>query len=1642
MTSEKIQHQIAVRLEELREKLLDLSARNKLLNFRHTKTNSIRAVDELPNQLFDHLRKGHRLYFAPVPFPTDRELAKYRSAEEGVPRARATRRPLTPPPAEEWAQHCGIEPRYDPPVDTGDSDAHKHRDNQIQTLLYPEELESRLRKVRNDARTAIEESGANMLYLAFGFLQWCETVASDKTYLAPLVLMPVELSREPSAEGRYRYSVSWTGEDLQTNLSLQKKVEIDFGLALPDLDDQTKPEKYFECIRRVIRPQQDWRVRRFVTLALFHFGKLLVYRDLDPTNWPDAAAFEGNPVVRRLLLGDEGGDAWPGTDSVDIDAESIDLRLELVDRADSSQATALARALDSQSMVIQGPPGTGKSQTITNLVAAALARGKSVLFVSEKLAALEVVQRRLADLGLSEFCLELHSHKTRKQALIESLKRRLSMGRVRPPQAFDRVRAKLSEKRAELERYATQIAQPVGALGWPAHRVLFEAGSIRRQLGQLTSAVVQPAGFDPLAVSEADLDRARAALVSIYQRTEQIAEYGEPRHHPWAGVSAAHVLSIDARTLADAASDWANKLNVLSDTLKSFRESYQLDEEDWPLVESISWFQRLARDLHAVRRAVRDVERLRERVRDVLAFGDCGQGLETLQSTIELAASAPFSSLSVRCPELLQGEVDDGLAVLGQRIDNLNERERRLKARIDLDADLDADVAKVAAVHLARRGLFRIFSREWRSARKLARHIAPTGASKGPRASDLVAFAEWREARKELDSDQGLRRIIGPSFRGAATDIDALRAVRSWFKAIEQSFSSASQLVRAVAMLDAQGLRSLETAANDPAYASLQLIRTYVVERNIAEPPWGDTGIWQFLVRDAVPGALAEVVLNLEHDHDWTILCDAARRTFDARLAAEEAERLFAERSGLDRSLWFAQVDANTIKERGARANRAAESPDALAGWLSFQKAFAEVSMSGAVDVARQAFDGTIPFDRAEDVYNYLLFDNLGRAIFRSSEVIRKYGSVEHGELRAQFRSLDEQLMELRREQIASDLARRTIPQGRAGATASSYTDLALVHREIGKQRRHIPVRDLVNRAGSALQALNPCFMMGPLSVAQYLPPGKMTFDLVIFDEASQVRPEDAVGALARGKQAVIVGDSRQLPPTTFFDRINVFDADGEDDDGDGVGYGVIAESVLEVAEGRLPTEMLRWHYRSDHESLIAFSNARFYDGRLLLFPSRHRRSDRYGVKFHHVTEGQFQSRRNRPEAEHIADAAVAHLRSHPGRSLGVVAMNIEQRDLIQQIIDRKMQDDPALLIRAEDYEQRAEPFFVKNLENVQGDERDVIFISMTYGPSAPGARTHQRFGPISGVGGERRLNVLFTRAKERMEIFSSMRHGNIVIANATQLGPRALKSFLYYAETGMLEEAPLPSDRPMDSDFEAAVYEGLRSLGYSCDPQVGSAGYYIDLAVRDPDDDTSFLLGIECDGAAYHSTKSARDRDRLRQDILEDKLGWTIERVWSTDWFQDADRELERLRVRIEELREERRAHKHRASTRQRDPVSPAESNVPIQVPPALDFEDDRTALLDGNAEPVLGASLNVEDVHQLLIDLREREIRPAFPSSDPSRGLLRKSMLSELLKVRPTTLEEFQRGIRCDLRENTDGSQLKAFGARVFSILEQIAD
>ena len=450
-----------------------------------------------------------------------------------------------------------------------------------------------------------------------------------------------------------------------------------------------------------------------------------------------------------------------------------------------------------------------------------------------------------------------------------------------------------------------------------------------------------------------------------------------------------------------------------------------------------------------------------------------------------------------------------------------------------------------------------------------------------------------------------------------------------------------------------------------------------------------------------------------------------------------------------------------------------------------------------------------------------------------------------------------------------------------------------VIRKQAALRRGHLPLRRLLDQTADVLFALKPCWAMSPLMVSQVLPLTRL-FNLVIFDEASQIVPADAIGSMIRAHQVVVAGDDRQLPPTNFFRQVDSGDAaDDEDSDEGTVSFGAGFESVLDALRPLLPTCPLNWHYRSRDERLVAFSNDRIYGGALTTFPGVARDDClRHVVVAQDPGPGQESS--VTAEVAEVVRLVLEHARTRPKESLGVIALGMRHAERIDAAVRTALSRAGSASLESFFAEDLPEPFFVKNLERVQGDERDAIILSVGYGKHRDGRMRYQ-WGPLLRSGGERRLNVAATRAKRRLTVVSSFASHDVDPGKLTKPGARLLAEYLEYARAGGVPVAASGSGAGSRSAFEADVAARLASLGITLVPQYGVGGYRVDFAAAHPDDPSQMILAVEADGAGYRDSGSVRDRDRLRKEHLE-RLGWRVHRLWSTSWFSDPEAELAKL--------------------------------------------------------------------------------------------------------------------------------------------------
>lgn len=1343
---------VAASLETWTRQLLDLTRRNRALNFRPLTVSTVQVVGPPPAAVHHLVCEEERaLTFAPAP------------EQSALP-----------------------------------------NDGVLQTTLTAEQLDHSLRRIEEQARLSIEEQGVNTLFLALGLLHYTEAEASDVVFRAPLVLLPVSLRR---TSARAAFTLDAADDEPMVNPALAEMLSREYGLALPDLPEaaplppadagSAAPhtlQSLFVDVQALVdalpvaKTGTPWKVTSEVFLGLFSFQKLVMYKDLEA----NAAAIRDHRLVHQLITrrgAVKGGGLGLPDDVRQARLDEVyppELGAHVVD-ADGSQQRALAAVDRGYDLVVEGPPGTGKSQTITNVIAQALHAGKSVLFVAEKMAALDVVHQRLQQAGLGEFCLELHSTRSSKREVIRSIASALDASLLPSPVPAD-AGERLREVRASLSAYVTALHEPFAAMQASPFTAYGELARV------LDAPHVDWTG-DATQVTRLALEQAQSHLQALASAAEAA---GDIATHPWRDTGRTFYPQDQLDAVVAAATAVAHRIpEVRAAAIEATRLL------GLPLLAALT-----------------DLERVRDVV-DLLRRSP-GAPIEQLESPEWNAVPHAATELIGRVREVQRLEAETG---------------RRFHADA-LQVDHTADIAYIEDRSGVLASLFWWLDSRQRAIRTRWTAMRQPGyaASIAAQAHDLKAVVALRTARQTLDDLQAQgARLFGAAWRGAASDVDALDRQAAWVVAfrkvhLRETLPSLALTLAAAGQADLGPADRLDQRASE-LLTCVDRLATLLQWR--ADRP-----------------SLASLPLEQVHERAAGFVTDATRA---ARWGAFAAAR----QDALD-TLAASAVDlADTGRLRFADLPRAV--PRAF--WFAW--------LAACVD-ARPA--------------------------------LARFQALSHEQRVREFRDLDRRVLEDNRARLVASLRARVQTRLHEDDVDAA---MPVLRREMAKQRNHRPIRETLGLAAAAVRAIKPVFLMSPLSVAQFTKGDRPTFDLVVFDEASQLPPEDAVGAIVRGAQLVVVGDPKQLPPTNFFTAARDDLAAADSDDGVDVPD---AESILEAFMGcGVPMSRLKWHYRSAHESLISFSNVSFYDGDLLTFPSVEPMSERLGLRFELVADAVYEGKGlNLIEARRVADAVVAFAREQVvaeqagarALTLGVGTFNLRQQVAIQDLLEERRREDPSL----EPFFDRSrhEPFFVKNLENIQGDERDVIFLSVTYAKGRDG-RLRQHFGPLNGDNGWRRLNVLTTRARRAMRVFSSMRASDI--HEGQSKGGPLLKAFLEYAESGRLDHPVVAASAATESPFEQEVVTDLARRGHLVQPQVGVAGYRIDIGVRDPGAPGRFLLGIECDGVAYHASDTARDRDRLRQQVLEAR-GWTIVRLWSTDWFKDRVGQMERLERAIDDAR------------------------------------------------------------------------------------------------------------------------------------------
>ncbi|MCQ1947573.1 DUF4011 domain-containing protein [Arthrobacter sp. zg-Y1116] len=1341
--------QLPPRISQWKNALLDLSLRNRLINFTKTARFPLAVPDSWIGQFEDLISAG-----TPITLAASDDVAAMQR-ERGVRYGRDL-------PQEQLA----------------DMLVKRHA---VFADVTEAGYQSRMRSLAYKARTLIEETGANNLYLALGSLVWS---LDGKELRSPLVLVPVQL-RPTSKQGPYEVVLDETGGSTP-NYCLLEKLRMEHGMEIPGLADPEEDHSGIDldaalgAVRSAVQAKGlPFRVEPTVDLSILQFAKFRLWKDLDE-HWEELSK---NPLVRHLVSTPTDPFTDPATTETGEDLDELAARVPIP--ADSSQLQAISEAVAGKTFVLEGPPGTGKSQTITNLLTRAVADGKRVLFVAEKRAALEVVQKRLDDVGMGVFALDLHDKGSKPAAVREQIRRALDHHADPDRQGLDAAVSELNKARRGLVRYAARLHDENNA-----ELSLYSARTKELAVGDEAEPLSVPESF----VEKTSIDQLQQ-LRSLLAELPDVADPAAPGDRtPWGFIT--RPLT---KAKAEAASDAARRFQAALDRTTA-------DPEFARVVESA--------------RTVADLGKLRE----VLSAG-----------TLDLDLLDEVASR--RWNNAIDGLGNHVTAFIGAAHPGLD---KVVPEAIDLPvADLHAQ-----AVAAAESGFFGRKKRLIAVRDQLANYIRP-GVVVKPK--DVPALTE------ALLTVQSAARGLACE----AASVPGVRLPESWNPLTE---AGQHMLRHSVDWLRwASDLVKVTGRPGDQTF--LQIIRTYL--RKAGQVPEG------------VGRTAAD-------------LAQAAADLFNAAgVGPRDLEAWLGGATLLDR--WTQTSRGRDVERPGLPS---------LARWLDFMKALEPLNVAGLGAARGQLKSGTIPADDAVGAFER------GLALAAQSERsaatgLDRFEARSHEKMIERFITRSAAIRQQLKAAVPAEvLAQRSFnPQSEAG-------QMGKLHRQLGS-KRGMKVRPLLENFGELITRITPCVLVSPDSVARFFPARSDLFDLVVFDEASQIRVADAVGAMGRGRSVVVVGDSKQMPPTSFAET----SLDRDDEEDDAADTVADEESILsECVSARVPRQWLTWHYRSQDESLIAFSNQQYYDSKLSSFPAPVHGSASadvkgYGVNFIRVTGGHFNRtgkgkllRTNPVEAEAVVAEIRRRFLASPQvyPSVGVVTFNLQQRAYIESLL--RDAEDPRIAEALD----APDGLFVKNLENVQGDERDTILFSTGFSKNERGYLP-LNFGPLNRSGGERRLNVAVTRARRQVIVFSSFDPSDLRAEETSSLGIKHLRSYLDLAASGT---DALPSDgrrKPAVDRHREQIADALRERGLVVATDVGLSDFKVDLSVALPEEPERPLMAILLDSPVWASRGTVGDRDGLPTDVLSRMLRWpSVQRVWLPEWLSDSAAVLDRLEKEI----------------------------------------------------------------------------------------------------------------------------------------------
>lgn len=1238
-----------------------------------------------------------------------------------------------------------------------------------------------LRKMASSAKTFLEETGSNGLYLALGSLSW--TTKEGRKVRSPLILVPVTLVSKN--RGREFFLSIDEGSQIMPNFSLAEKLLRDEGIKLENLVNLVEDESgvdidgTFEYVRKTLANAglMDFRIDENAVLGFFNFSTYRLWRDL-LDNWQ---IFQENALVKHFINTPNQDFKDPATDPIPNDLDDLVSRLPI--SSDASQARAISYAMAGRTFILQGPPGTGKSQTITNLLARALSEGKRVLFVAEKKDALDVVKKRLDAAGLGAFSLDLHDKGMNPKVVKEQLANVIDIAIAADKVGYETARGEYEGAVSPLQKYRNRLHE-VGRLGESIYSALDKKLAVQ---GSTTLDITGEFIANSTAESKEILHRSSKTIAEMGPQT------GTALQNPWSLVLRTSELTVEE----------INELKEIARNLRSDLEVLSRNQKTLSLLQGARSAQELL-----LAKALRYPE---------------AQSLSQVEITSHAFIDAHRNALqSLDTLDAALSEVPYDIS----RLDSL---------------EIDAWITKVQEADTS----FVLF--------------------KGMKQGGVL---------KKLTS------ILGSSITSDKTQV---------MKALEQLRSI--KMRKKQAEVDLSAIPGLRYEVSTNLYLKAEVTANLEKLRRVEEL------ISYISLTHKTPDVFADLNSETTSALDSLVLLGSNLEKF--------IQILKVDTSSID--LWrgnqnFGEKLTQSISEWAVDGLE--HSFSQLTRWivlLSHCQPFREFELERAL---HSLLSGQVSYVDTPNAFLKGYYSALERNLI----VERGFNTFESMTINNHIKNLENAHSEIRdrlpRITGSELLARRGFDSSmKVGAIGDLVATLK-------QPKSRLPIRSLLARHWGIITKVTPCVLASPDSCVRFIDPELPPFDLVVFDEASQIRVANSIGAIGRAKAVIIVGDSKQMPPTSVAQvRANENEDEDEEEAIDGL-LSFDMESILDHCENaRVPDIMLNWHYRSEDESLIAFSNKKYYDGKLNSFPSPSTDKSFKGLSFQYVEGGQFFRPENAENKEKgikgtnaaEIDAILTYLAKRlkdpktQNDSIGIVTFNKPQMDEIL----RRLTDSPDPDIQKAMTEGvGGEEIFVKNLESVQGSERDVILFSVAFSKNLKG-ELPLNFGPLTNTGGERRLNVAITRARKQVRIFCSFKPDDLINRRSSSTGVSHLAQFLKMANKEDEDLSGIYVTHESHPDrMRKQILAALRESGLNAVEEVGLSDFKVDLAIYDPKDNTKAVLGILLDGPRWNSRETVSDRDCLSVSLLRDRMGWpAIERIWLASWLRNPGDEVQRIK-------------------------------------------------------------------------------------------------------------------------------------------------